>query len=553
MYPSNRITNSMLWAAYGDALGFITELSDRNNLIYRTDGKDKVTELTTWKRKIGGPYGISINLPKGCYSDDTQLRLAVCRSINRNGKFDFETFSKIELPIFLSYGLGKGKGTKAACESLQKKSIQWNTNFFESKYSRYLDMGGNGAAMRIQPHVWAANDKVADSELISEIMRDTIITHGNPIAWIGAVFHGLVLQYTLLNGRCPHPEMWLSILEKSKCLAEICRNDNLLKDIWVPNWEKQANITLEDGIKKASIEMHTDIDKIFQILNEKENGVNSYKVSEELYHKLVQVIDGFNPSFSGSAIKTALLSSFIGYYFHKNPYDGIKICINSLGSDTDTIASMAGSLIGAYSDSEPPEEVLDYEYIRSQGERLYNIRQSIEVLQFNYPDLLYWKLPNSNLDYIGSFDDKVFLCGLGELHLEDQKYIQKQKNDIVIWQFAKTYFGQTVLISHRGRLKPLLNQMISFSTNNFKISSHVIEKESGAFMKKNQNEKFSSKKTINEITDTIIRNGFNESEIGSELLNFAKDEDGIEKAISFTSIIVKAKLARIRKEKSISK
>ena len=49
------------------------------------------------------------------------------------------------------------------------------------------------------------------------------------------------------------------------------------------------------------------------------------------------------------------------------------------------------------------------------------------------------------------------------------------------------------------------------------------------------------------MTDHIIKNGFNETEIGKYLLSLAEKEDGIEKAIVFSSIIVKARRARIKR------
>ena len=70
------IKRSSLWAAYGDALGFITELSDEFSVKKRTKGHSRVTALIPWTRRIGGQFGINIELPKGCYSDDTQLRLS---------------------------------------------------------------------------------------------------------------------------------------------------------------------------------------------------------------------------------------------------------------------------------------------------------------------------------------------------------------------------------------------------------------------------------------------------------------------------------------------
>ena len=153
MSTNQSIRRSVLWAAYGDALGFITEMCNESSLLHRTRGKSRITGLIPWVRKIGGEFGIYVELPTGCYSDDTQLRLATSRSIRGDGSFDVETFSKIEIPVWLSYALGAGLGTKTAAQSLKKSQIQWNSNFFKSKYAQYIEGGGNGAAMRIQPQL----------------------------------------------------------------------------------------------------------------------------------------------------------------------------------------------------------------------------------------------------------------------------------------------------------------------------------------------------------------------------------------------------------------
>ena len=88
-----RIRRSALWAAYGDALGFITEGVDING-VRRRAGTDWVEKTVAWKRRIGGKFGPTVVLPAGCISDDTQLRLATSRSIGPGGNFDVETFAK---------------------------------------------------------------------------------------------------------------------------------------------------------------------------------------------------------------------------------------------------------------------------------------------------------------------------------------------------------------------------------------------------------------------------------------------------------------------------
>ncbi len=139
MNTRDSIVNSMLWAAYGDALGFMAEECDERTLKSRTRGLGYLKWLVKWRRKVGGPYGIFVELPAGCYSDDTQLRLAVCRSLREDGSFDFDSFSKIEAPVFLSYRLGVGMGTKTAAKSLRKQRVRWNDNFFDAPVGRYID------------------------------------------------------------------------------------------------------------------------------------------------------------------------------------------------------------------------------------------------------------------------------------------------------------------------------------------------------------------------------------------------------------------------------
>ena len=75
-----KVRRSALWAAYGDALGWISELTDEAGLKRRTAG-GPLCRPVQWKRRIGGRSGVTTLLPQGCYSDDSQLRLATSRAI----------------------------------------------------------------------------------------------------------------------------------------------------------------------------------------------------------------------------------------------------------------------------------------------------------------------------------------------------------------------------------------------------------------------------------------------------------------------------------------
>jgi ADP-ribosylglycohydrolase len=56
--------------------------------------------------------------------------------------------------------------------------VNWFSNFFEGSQQRYVNTGGNGAAMRVQPHVWASSGET--DELILNVLRDALVTHGHP-------------------------------------------------------------------------------------------------------------------------------------------------------------------------------------------------------------------------------------------------------------------------------------------------------------------------------------------------------------------------------------
>ena len=128
-----------------------------------------------WKRRIGGRAGVTVALPQGCYSDDSQLRLATGRAIRSDG-FDVEMFAKVELPVWLSYALGAGRSTSAAATNLARRKVQWFANTFKD----WTNSGGNGAAMRIQPHVWAARNLDDPMTFLPDVVRNSICTHSHP-------------------------------------------------------------------------------------------------------------------------------------------------------------------------------------------------------------------------------------------------------------------------------------------------------------------------------------------------------------------------------------
>lgn len=102
---------AMLGAAIGDALGWPNEFSKNEK---RDAGPEN--KFYRWKRYTGGRYWRhDEEILAGEYSDDTQMILAVARSII-TGEWE-KNFSTVELPFWLEYERGGGRAVKNAAAS----------------------------------------------------------------------------------------------------------------------------------------------------------------------------------------------------------------------------------------------------------------------------------------------------------------------------------------------------------------------------------------------------------------------------------------------------
>ncbi len=548
MSIEDSIKLSMLWAGYGDALGFITELATESSLKIRTKGKSKVDSLIPWTRRIGGEFGVSVDLPVGCYSDDTQLRLATSRSIRGDGTFDIEVFSKVEIPVWLCYSLGAGTGTKTAADNLRKNQVQWNSNFYNTNFGRYLDSGGNGAAMRIQPHVWSKVKETRENETIKDVIRNTITTHGHGRAIVGSVFHALCLRDTFINFRIPGLEDWYSIVEKLPVILDVIHSDSDLATQWLPIWEKESQQTIDKAIADSIRELKNDLLVADMCLKNPSR--------DSSYPEMLESIGGFQKSSMGSGTKTALLASFLSYVYRDNPVEGLIGAVNLLGSDTDTIASMAGAIMGVVAKQEPPQKLLDQEYLEVEAKRLSLISENKSASSYNYPDLLYWQPPISQIDGIGKNNGQWVIRGFGKVEPFGEIIEQKSKYQTV-WQWFRLEFGQSILA--RRRYEPpeisekYLPVKLSSSQNPImqqdkqtvfdKQKQQLSPKQQGLWDKghyfKEQLNADNQDISIETAVETTLKSGLKPDTIGLMITKLAPQETGIEKCIAYVAIIAK--------------
>ncbi|NHA68768.1 ADP-ribosylglycohydrolase family protein [Phycicoccus flavus] len=472
---------SAAWAAWGDALGFITELTDAAGLRHRA-GVDTVVEPIAWRRRIGGRTGVQAKLPAGSYSDDTQLRLATSRSIRGDGDFDVESFARVELVGWQAYHLGAGRGSKAAAAAMTRTDARWNQNTFATKEARYVDIGGNGAAMRIQPHVWAARNLDDTDSILTSVLKDAVCTHGHPVGLLGAAIHALSLAWTMREGHVPGPDAWPHLADQLAGLAKVITADEDLGGLWLPGWEQAAGRALLPALEECLRET-TDL---FRQLR---STMRARHASEQdAYRSAVESVGGFDPATRGSGTGTSILALYLAAKA-EDPAAALQLAANTLGSDTDTIATMAGALIGVVVAAPPPTPVQDSRLIDREAGRMYGIATGEAMASFRYPDLLAWNPPRSALDLVGLTDgNRLALAGQGPITGQGEPVAGGRSAAPTLYQWASLPTGQVVFLRYRANPKPLPHHLLppaevwsAAPASPFQLRSSVSNKQPSLF------------------------------------------------------------------------
>lgn len=428
-----RTQRAALWAAYGDALGWISELTDSAGLRRRTGGT-ALTEPVAWKRRVGGRSGVTASLPQGCYSDDTQLRLATSRAI-RSDAFDVEAFAKVEHPVWLSYGLGGGKSTNAAAAHLALPSSTWWRNRFKG----WTQSGGNGAAMRIQPHVWASRTPECAESYLLDVVRNAVCTHSHPTGLLGAVLHAQCVARALVSGRVAVRTVLEDAIRAASCLPEMIAADRE-PTFWRVAYEEAAG----DFAAAWSASLSEARDAVSMA------AACDGGTGEERYQTIVDGLKLRDPARRGSGMLAAVAAAALAWC-EPRAVKAMRIAANTLGTDTDTIGSMAGAILGATVDADRPVDVLDVALIRDDAERLADLAAGGNPGNHQYPDLMAWQAPKSRADALAcSEDTDLVVRGLGratELEREQDLVAQGFR-----WRWVRLDSGQTLLIKGRERL-----------------------------------------------------------------------------------------------------
>ena len=501
MKAETKYKGSLKLAAIGDALGWMTEFINSQQELTEKFGVDTIDKFFDWDKFTGGRFnGYLDKIKAGSYSDDTQLLLSVARSVDEAGTVDNTKFAKIELPNWLLYSRGAGRTIKNAARKITRKTVEWNSNFFTFKAGKqtidYRESGANGAAMRILPIALANLD---DSEKINEeIFKNSIITHGHARAIVGAMVYGyavnLIIRYQLDNfnpndfiikiGQHFHEKFALTFKEKSPVKS------------WIKQWNTDYNKDFLTQYKETLNETQELFRIVYQALSKNYNDTT-----------LLKKIGCLDKQTKGSGISTVLAGIYFSCKYYDKPKDAIIKSVNSLGTDTDSIAAFTGGLIGAlHGQSIIPEKwkkVQDYEYLDKIAIQLLEISEE----KFNPQKLIEtsnYKIISENVKDNLKEKETIFFkpLGIGKIeNIKKQKALTKGKYNLIFKiQFED---GQSCIFSK------LLNGVI---TENTELTSKELLILSA--------EKKLDKELINELRNLLKKvSGINEIKTIEKIIN----------------------------------
>jgi ADP-ribosylglycohydrolase/catechol 2,3-dioxygenase-like lactoylglutathione lyase family enzyme len=372
-YKLREKAQSAFWgAATGDALGWPQEMPSR-----RVGGNHSIVPqrrlvLSEWRRRSGGRFLPHEEIIRaGEYSDDTQLLLCCARSILSGVKW-LRHFVEKELPSWSIYQRGAGGATKRAVDAWIRGEAPWKGK--SEDRSRYFDAGGNGVAMRILPHALHGARDVSFSNTRKAIFLNGICTHGHPRALIGALCYGYIAWEAFrYGGTLPYGYLLQAALSNKDVWSSYAWGGRLSDD-WIETANDAYRGSFEAKWKSTVAEMTT-------LLRRAQAGIDAGALSID--SQVLSDLGCFDRTSNGAGTVCAAAAAYLASKYAPDPQHGILEAAFALGADTDTVASMTSSVLGAVSGSEwllPSRNSLqDQEYIGRLADHVCELAAFAEV------------------------------------------------------------------------------------------------------------------------------------------------------------------------------
>jgi ADP-ribosylglycohydrolase len=531
----DKFLGSFLGAVIGDAIGWPQEVNGKNTERHITN-KNR-NNLKSWTRKNGGSYYTHLEkLQPGEYSDDSQLLIATARSLMYKDNWS-KHFGKVELPAWVVYERGGGGATKRAAKSLSEGIPPWKVNKDVKNVQKYFEAGGNGVVMRIMPHVFYSEKY--NKDMYHQIMINGIYTHGHPRGLIGALIYAQALKYLInLETTLEYGALVDYLLDTVNEWGDFPKFRNYSE------WLNSAEIVLKENYLDLWARAVNELIEGLTIVKE---GLNQGVLDDQ--EDILFRLGCFNPKTLGAGTVGALVSIFLASKYASNPNLGLLEAAFLKNTDTDTIASLVGGLLGALHGSEwikiEWNIVQDREYIYRLVDELLDLesmnKEANEFRLWSYQDNEAFKKKLKTLE----LNSKI---ALGPFDLTLVENIQLQslvKNMDVISSRLRSNEGQQIFVknyfknSYKAQIKSeteatkqtqndknILKQFSEFNVNTLKylpprmsakkyvnllaflieivLSNEEIEKIDFSKIRKELSDKNLSEEQIQEISKLII-------------------------------------------------
>ncbi len=320
-----QFAGALIGCAVGDALGAPIEGKSREEIASLDSVTDRFRPLR------GRKAGREIRHPLGQYTDDTQLTVAIVRSLLATGRVDGAAIAREFVSLWQSGEIvGAGPVAHRAVRRLME-GIDWQDAALPD------DLPLNGAAMRIAPiALWNCDrlDRLAD-----DVATASVVTHRHPLAIDAAIAVATTVAHAVTSSTIETPAL-LEAVASSVEGGSAGFADHIRR---IDDWLRLAD--------------ETALDEIANTGGRREAG-------------------GFG--IPALAEPTALVSL---YAFLRSPRDYVATIDFALrtGGDVDTIAAIAGAMSGAHNgvDAIPGDlvtRVKDGAEILDLGRRLFALR-----------------------------------------------------------------------------------------------------------------------------------------------------------------------------------
>ena len=291
-----KIYNTLYGAIIADALGVPVEFKDRDYL-----KKNPVTDMTGY-----GTY----NLPKGSWSDDSSMMLCLADSIAKLRGIDYDDIMK----KFYNWFKHAKYTPDHKVFDIGRTCLMAIANYEEGSKAVYCGLSGemdngNGSLMRIAPlplYLFQAYpSNTMELESIYEFIHNvSSITHAHPISLIGC-------------------DIYCAIM-----------------------------IEILNGTGKEDLQGYA-LPKIGKYVRKHPGYESALKKYDRIFHQSFKDIPENEIKSSGYVVDT--LEAALWCFLNTEKYRDCVLKAVNLGSDTDTVACVAGSIAGLYYGDIPSE------------------------------------------------------------------------------------------------------------------------------------------------------------------------------------------------------